>query len=70
MIAYPLLTKDFYIGENAVFSSFMVTQEDGELWNNVLVWILPGQLLRGILIGLAFYRFIQFLIHGHIKSVF
>ena len=57
MIAYPLLTKDFYIGENAVFSSFMVTQEDGELWNNVLVWILPGQLLRGILIGLAFYPF-------------
>jgi len=57
MIAYPLLTKDFYIGENAVFSSFMVTQEDEELWNNVLIWIFPGQILRGVLIGLVFYPF-------------
>jgi hypothetical protein len=57
MIAYPLLTKDFYIGENAVFSSFMVTQEDGELFYKVVAWILPGQILRGILIGLAFYPF-------------
>ncbi len=61
MIAYQLFTKDFYIGENAVFSSFMVTQEDGELWNKVLVWIVPGQILRGILIGLVLYPFYSLL---------
>ena len=62
MIAYPLLTKEFYIGENAVFSGFMITQEDGELWNKVLVWIFPGQLLRGFLIGLVLYPFYSVLI--------
>ena len=69
-IAYPLINKEFYVGDNPVFSSFMVTQEDGELWSKVLVWILPGQLIRGILIGIAFYPFYPILNNWTYKNRF
>jgi len=56
-IAYPLLTKEFYIGDNPIFSSFMITENDKELWDNVMIWILPGQILRGLLIGSVIFSF-------------
>ena len=56
-IAYPLLTKEFYMGANPIFSSFMITENDRELWNIVLIWILPGQILRGLLIGSVIFPF-------------
>ena len=58
-IAYPLLTKEFYVGDNPIFSSFMVTQNESELWNNVLKWIFPAQILRGILLASALYPFFE-----------
>lgn len=58
-IAYPLLTKEFYVGVNPIFSSFMVTQNEPELWNNVMRWIFPAQILRGILIASVLYPFFK-----------
>lgn len=55
--AYPLLTKEFYVGQNPVFASFMVTQNEPELWANVMKWIIPGQILRGILMATALFSF-------------
>ncbi|MCJ7447201.1 MAG: hypothetical protein MUO72_05895 [Bacteroidales bacterium] len=39
----------------------MVTQSDTELWANVMKLILPGQLLRGILMASALYPFYEIL---------
>jgi hypothetical protein len=60
-LAYPLLTKNFYVGANPVFASFMVTQNEPELWANVTRWIVPGQIFRGILMAAALFPFIEIL---------
>jgi len=39
----------------------MVTQNDTELWANVMKWILHGQFIRGILMALALYPFCDIL---------
>ena len=56
-IAYPLLTKPFYEGSNPVFSTFMRTPAQPELWKHVMTWFLPGQVLRGLLIAAVLYPF-------------
>ena len=61
-IAYQLVTKEFYIGENPVFSTFMITENDAELWSQVMIWILPGQIIRGILISIVVFPFFETLI--------
>lgn len=57
-IAYFLLTKQFYTGEVPTFI-FMRTESNPESWSHVMRWMLPGQILRGILMALPllfFYR--------------
>jgi len=56
-IAYQLLTKPLYIGEQAVMATFMRTEAEPELWHHVMVWFLPAQVLRGLLIALSLYPF-------------
>ena len=56
-IAYPLLTKTFYEGNDPVFSTFMRTPAQPELWKHVMTWFLPGQVLRGLLIAAVLYPF-------------
>ncbi len=56
-IAYQLLTKPLYIGEDAVMSSFMRTEEEPELWRHVMMWMLPVQIVRGFLIAIALFPF-------------
>jgi hypothetical protein len=60
-LAYPLLTSRFYTGNNPVFSSFMITQSDTVLWQKVLIWMFPGQILRGFLMALALFPFFDIL---------
>jgi hypothetical protein len=55
--AYQLLTKQFYEGSNPVFSTFMRTPAEPELWTHALTWFLPGQVLRGVLIAAVLYPF-------------
>lgn len=61
-IAYQLLTKPLYIGEQAVMSTFMRTEAEPELWRHVMVWFLPAQILRGLLMALALYPFLDTLV--------
>ena len=55
--AYQLLTKSFYEGSNPVFSSFMRSPAEPELWKHVMTWFIPGQVLRGVLMAAALYPF-------------
>lgn len=55
--AYPLLTKQFYEGQNPIFATFMRTQADPVLWGHVMKWFLQGQILRGFLIAIVIYPF-------------
>jgi hypothetical protein len=56
-IAYPLFTKEFYVGSNPIFKVFMRTELEPELWRHVASWFLPALLLEGFLIAAALYPF-------------
>ncbi len=61
-VAYQLLTKPLYIGEQAVMATFMRTEAEPELWRHVMVWFLPAQILRGLLMALVLYPLLDTLI--------
>ncbi len=54
-IAYPLLTKGYYVGPNPVFAAFLRTEADTQLWGHVVRWFLPAEILRGLLISFVLY---------------
>jgi hypothetical protein len=56
-IAYPLFTKEFYVGSHPIFKLFMRTEVEPELWGHVATWFLPAQFLEGLLIAAALYPF-------------
>ena len=56
-VAYQLITKQFYEGANPIFSTFMRTQAEPDLWGHVMTWFIPGQILRGLLIAVVLYPF-------------
>jgi hypothetical protein len=60
-VAYPLLTKQFYVGANPIFATFMRTEAEPYLWNHVMTWQIPGQILRGLLIAAVLYPFFDML---------
>ena len=55
--AYQFLTKKFYVGANPIFSTFMRTQSEPDMWSHVMTWFIPGQILRGLLIAAVLYPF-------------
>ncbi len=61
-LAYPLLTKDLYVGSNPVFAAFFRTQAEPALWAHVTTWFFPAQILRGFLLSLAIYPFYKVLV--------
>ena len=56
-VAYSLLTQEFYEGANPIFATFMRTQAEPELWSHVLIWFIPAQILRGLLLAAVLYPF-------------
>jgi hypothetical protein len=56
-ISYRLLTKQFYEGSDAIFASFMRTAAEAPLWRHVMIWFIPGQIVRGLLIAAVLYPF-------------
>lgn len=58
-LAYHFITKQFYGAVDPVFY-FMRTESQPELWKHVMTWILPGQIFRGILMGIALLPFMSF----------
>ena len=57
IVAYPLFTKDFYVGPNPIFKLFMRTEVEPDLWGHVVTWFLPALFLEGFLIAAAIYPF-------------
>src|SRR5262249_19452432 len=55
--AYQLLTKSFYEGNNPIFSTFMRTPAEPELWRHVMTWFIPGQVLRGVFMATMLYPY-------------
>ena len=52
-IAYQLITKELWEGPNPILSLYLRTPGNSALWNYAMIWQMPGQLLRALLIGLV-----------------
>lgn len=59
--AYPLLTKPFYEGSNPVFTAFMRSPAEPDVWQFVMKWFIPAQILRGLLMAIVLYPFYDLL---------
>ena len=57
-LAYPLLTREFFEGTSGLATQVMRTPADPALWAHVTRWMLPFQVLRGVLIALVLYPFL------------
>jgi hypothetical protein len=69
-IAYPLFTKELYVGSHPIFRVFMRTEAEPELWGHATTWFLPAQFLRGFLIASALYPFFSTLINWSFRKRF
>jgi hypothetical protein len=52
-IAYQLITKDLWEGSDSILADYLRTPGNEELWTFAMIWQIPGQLLRGLLMGLV-----------------
>lgn len=59
MIAYPLFTRQFFEGSSPLLAPLMRLPSEPELWGHVVRWMLPAQLLRGVLMAGALYPFLS-----------
>jgi hypothetical protein len=58
-IAYQLLTKQFYVGDNPLFAAYLRSESNPAEWAHTNVWIVPGLLLRALLISLVLLPFMD-----------
>ena len=56
-LAYHFLTKRFYVGDAAIFATFLRSEADPTEWRHVMTWQFPMLLARGLLIALALLPF-------------
>lgn len=52
-IAYQLLTRVFWEGQQPLLSSYLRTPGSPELWNFAMTWQIPVQILRSLLAALV-----------------
>lgn len=57
-LAYAFLTNSFFDGSNELVNRVMRTPAEPALWRHVTIWMLPFQVLRGLLIALVLYPFL------------
>jgi hypothetical protein len=62
-IAYQLITKSIWEGPDPLLSSYLRTPGNEALWNDAMIWQVPGQLLRGLLMGLVLLPLYSSLAH-------
>lgn len=58
-IAYQLLTKQFYVGDNPIFAGYLRSEANAVEWAHTSIWLVPGLLLRGLLIALVLLPFVE-----------
>ena len=64
-LAYEFITKQFYQGEVPTFI-LMRTESEPQLWAHAMRWMIPGQLIRGIIMGLTLLPFMAVLVKSSI----
>lgn len=64
-LAYEFITKQFYQGEVPTFM-FMRTESEPQLWAHAMRWMVPGQVIRGIVMGLALLPFMAVIVRSPI----
>ena len=64
-LAYEFITKQFYQGEVPTFI-FMRTESEPQLWAHAMRWMIPGQLIRGVIMGLALLPLMAVLVRASI----
>lgn len=57
-VAYQLLTKQFYVGDDPIFTAFLRSESSPDLWAHVMQWQLPLLFLRSLLIAAVLLPFI------------
>ena len=60
-IAYQLITKQFYVGSEAVFTAYLRNEADMMQWGHVNMWLMPGLILRALLVGVVLLPFMNVL---------
>jgi hypothetical protein len=58
VIAYQLLTKQFYVGDDPVFTAYLRSESNPAEWAHTNLWLIPGLLVRGLLISLVLLPFV------------
>lgn len=58
-IAYQLITKQFYIGDDPVFTAYLRSEANPDEWSHTNTWIIQGVLLRAILISMVLLPFVE-----------
>ncbi|MBK9593215.1 MAG: hypothetical protein IPO32_17515 [Crocinitomicaceae bacterium] len=53
-IAYQFITKPLWEGSDSLLASYLRTPGNEELWGFAMIWQIPGQVLRSLLMGLVF----------------
>ncbi len=56
-LAYQLITKQFYVGDNAIFTAYLRSEASPAEWAHTNTWIFPILLLRGFLLSLVLLPF-------------
>lgn len=57
-LAYALVTREFFDDSSGQFAKVLRTPGEPALWTHVMWWMLPLQVVRGVLIALALYPFL------------
>lgn len=52
-ISYQFITKEFWEGPDPILSAYLRTPGNADLWNYAMLWQVPAQFLRSLLIALV-----------------
>ncbi len=56
-IAYQLITKQFYVGDDAIFTTYLRSEANPSEWAHTNTWLFPILLLRAFLLSLILLPF-------------
>ncbi|MFZ1258386.1 MAG: hypothetical protein WAQ25_02860 [Candidatus Saccharimonas sp.] len=69
-LAYFLITKQFYVGDTAIFAEYLRSEENYQLWQHVTTWQIPLLLVRSLLIAFVLYPFFSAIRRMSFKKAF
>ena len=58
-VAYQLLTKQFYTGDDPIFTAYLRSESNPAEWAHTNLWLIPGLLFRALLISLVLLPFVE-----------